>query len=296
MDNFLSNGTVLPSGLLSGSSSSMMDGFKKTYQNSYLRVGVVVKTYNIGSPENVSTDNVEYDVLAWQQNEGGSATAITYKHCTASTSFGSIADFFEAKLRQIESKTTAGITPTPYGQDGAIVLLLCLNGFSDTAIIIASLSNPQRQSTLVGSDLHLEGEYNGVNIKVNSDGSTSLVFNGATDSYGVPTDSSQGVTTAQIATDGSFSVQHSGASFVMAKSGVVTITSTGNTVINAQGDSVVNTQGKATITSTGKTSITASEIDLNGTQGEVLTTFTDPVVDTIFGDPTVGVPTVLAGS
>lgn len=67
----------------------------------------------------------------------------------------------------------------------------------------------------------------------------------------------------------------------------VTINSTKNVHIVAQNDVTVEATGKATVT--------ASEIDLNGSAGEVLTTVTDPVVDLIYGTPTMGVPTVKAG-
>ena len=162
-----------------------------------------------------------------------------------------------------------------------MVLLLCLNGFSDSAIIISSLSNPQRQSTLTGDGLHLEGEYNGVNIKVNSDGSTSLTFNGATDNNGNPVTPGQGPTTVQIATDGSFSVQHSAATFQMNKDGIVNVTATGNININTP-DKVV---------------VSAKEIDLNGNssdpgKGVIDSNGTYQVVDFITGVPVIPSTTV----
>lgn len=58
---------------------------------------------------------------------------------------------------------------------------------------------------------------------------------------------------------------------------------------------VITTSGETDIQAGGKVVINGSEIDLNGSAGDVLTKVTDPVVDEIFGTPTVGVPTVKAG-
>jgi Gp5-like OB domain-containing protein/type VI secretion system (T6SS) baseplate-like injector VgrG len=68
--------------------------------------------------------------------------------------------------------------------------------------------------------------------------------------------------------------------------GNLTIAVTGNVTI---------TCAQASITASGDAEVTAATIKLNGSAGDVLTTVTDPVVDTIFGIPTVGVPTVKAG-
>lgn len=68
----------------------------------------------------------------------------------------------------------------------------------------------------------------------------------------------------------------------------------GNLTIQVTGN--VNIQcAAANITSSGETTVTASTIKLNGDAGDVLTTQTDPYVDTIFGVPTIGVTTVKSG-
>ena len=228
MNNFLKNGTVLPSGLLTHDKMAMLEGFKKTFQNKTLKAGIVVASYAITDSNNLSKLFIEYDVLAFEQNEDKGSTVIVYKNCATSSSLGSIADFFEMALRPLEHQTTKGTVPSPSGQDGSIVLLLCLNGMSDTGIIVGSLQHPDRPTTLTTTGPYLQGEYNGVNVVVNTDGSTSLTFKGATDSYGDPTDSSQGDTVVSIATDGSFSVNHSTVTFNLAKSGDVTITAKGS--------------------------------------------------------------------
>jgi hypothetical protein len=318
VSNVLDNGTVLPFGLLSGSSSSMHDAFKKTYQNTSMKMGSIVASYAIDDDNNISKTFPEYDVMTFEQNEDQGSTTITYKHCLAASSFGSIADFFEANLRKLEKKTSKGVTPSPSGQNGAIVLLLCLNGMSETGYIISSLAHPDRPTTLVDDQPHAEGEYNGVRIVVNSDGSTSLTFKGATDNDGNVIDSTQGNTVISIAKDGSFQVNHDAITFSMARDGTATlnakkdinlitatnlnITATGNIVaqcaeadVTTSGAAKITVGADATLEVTGKATINASEVDVQGSTGKVLTNVTDPVVDTIFGEPTQGVPTFKAG-
>lgn len=58
---------------------------------------------------------------------------------------------------------------------------------------------------------------------------------------------------------------------------------------------VVETSGNTVVTAGGNVQVDAAQIQLNGSAGQVLTTVTDPVVDTIFGAPTQGVPTVKSG-
>lgn len=208
MSNEMDNGAILPFGLLSGSSNGMDDGFKKTYQNSSLRVGIIRETYGLKDPKNVSKLVPEYDVMVFEQNEDKGSTVITYKNCMAASALGSIADFFEANLRKMKKKKSKGETPSMNGQNGAVVLLLCLDSMSEKGIIVGALSHPDRNSTLVDNEPHLEGEYNGVNIKVEKDGSTTLTFKGATDNDGLVVDKEQGNTVMSIEKDGTYQVKH----------------------------------------------------------------------------------------
>lgn len=259
VSNILDNGTVLPFGLLSGSSSSMGDGFKKSYQNSSLRVGIVIQSYPVSDSKNITKMFPEYDVMTFEQNEDSGSTTITYKNCIAASSFGSIADFFEANIRKLKNKKTKGVTPGPAGQDGSIVLLLCLNGLSDRGIIVGCLSHPDRETTLKDDGPRLEGEYNGVNIKVEKDGSCSLTFKGATDNSGNVLDASQGNTEMKVETDGSYQVSHKNTTLRLDKSGVSSLTTTGDVNITTskgnvnvnvtKGDIIVNApNGNITVT------------------------------------------------
>lgn len=223
LNNFLDNGAVLPFGLIGINSEFHLDGFKKTFDNPYLKVGIVTKTYEVSDSNNISKLTPEYDVMVFEQDADRGSTVITYKNCLSSSSLGSIADFLDVKLRSLKKNKKKGTIPSPDGQDGSIVLLLCLNGLSDRGIIIGALKHPDRKTTLLKDGPHLEGEYNGVNIKVNSDGSTSLTFKGATDNEGKVLNKEQGNTVISIEKDGSYQVGHKTATHRMDKNGKVSL-------------------------------------------------------------------------
>ena len=224
MSNKLDNGAVLPSGLLGTQENAMMEGFNKSYKNFPLRIGVVVETYVVSNERNKSKLTTEYDILVIEQHQDRGATTILYRNCMASEGLGAIADFFEKTLRKKKKKTTKGDSTNLKGQNGAVVLLLCLDGMSDKGIIMSFLTHPDRPTTLKTEDPRLEGEYNGVNIKVESDGSTMLTFRGATDNDGKVTDASQGDTVIKIEKDGSFQVNHKTINQRFAKDGKASLT------------------------------------------------------------------------
>jgi hypothetical protein len=224
MSNHLPNGAVLPHGLLGENADSYMDAFKKTYQNNSMRVGVITESYGIENKDNLNRLVPEYDVLVFEQNEDQGSTTINYRHCIMANALGSIADFFEMTMRPITEKKSKGPTPSPNGQNGSLVLILCLNGLSDSGIIVGALSHPDRKSTLKDAGPRMEGEYNGVNIKVEKDGSTSLTFRGATDNYGKPLDKEQGDTVIGIEKDGTFQIKHKTITQRLAKDGKTSLT------------------------------------------------------------------------
>jgi len=313
MNNFLDNGTVLPSGLLNESMSSRLEGFNKSYRDTPLRAGVIVASYSVNDPENRTKLATEYDVTTVQQNEDRGATTINYRKCLSSDALGGIADFFEMNFRQKTQQTYSGQAVRFAGQNGSIVLLLCLDGTSNKAMIVGGFPHPDRETALVDTQPRLQGEYNGVNIAINPDGSTSLTFKGATDNDGNVIDPSQGTTKVQISTDGSFSVTNQATTLNMAKSGVITITAkgdidintqannnvtiSGNSTTNVTGNSVLNVSGDCDITAKGKVMVTAPEIDLNGNssdpgKGVIDSNGTYSVVDFITGVPVLPSPTV----
>lgn len=83
---------------------------------------------------------------------------------------------------------------------------------------------------------------------------------------------------------------------VVHKSGsMMTFNPDGSVNFDVQGDVNVKASGNANVTASGDANVNGSSINLNGSSGQVLTTLTDPVVDTITGIRTIGVTTVNAG-
>lgn len=229
----LPNGTVLPHGLLSQDSSSAEGAFSKSYKNYSLKVGIVVKSIPTDSSENITKFGPEYDVVVVEQDSNRGITPITYKNCVSADSFGSMADFFEKKFRA-QTKSSKYKGRNPKDQDGATVLLLCLDGHSDKAIIVSALSHPKRKTKLTGDKILLAGEYNGVAVQVNSDGSCNLTFKGATDTEGKAKDAEQGNTTVDIEKDGTFQVKNKGVTQRMEKKGKYTLTTEDSTSVIAK--------------------------------------------------------------
>jgi hypothetical protein len=252
MNNHLSNGTVLPHGLLGVNVGDSVMAFNRAYKNSPLRMGIVTTIYPYNDSKNYTKLTTEYDVTVLEQNENSSCTNIVYRNCVSADGMGSVADFFEKNLRQQTQNNNTGGEINTSGQNGAIVILLCLDAYTQKAVIIGGLTHPDRQTKLVSSAPQLYGEYNGVAVQINPDGSTSLVFNGATDNNGKLITPGQGPTTVAIATDGTFSVQHSGVTIQAVKNGTLNITANGN--IN--------------ITTPDKVVVKAAEIDLNRPNGD----------------------------
>jgi hypothetical protein len=182
---------ILPSSLLQTTHESVFNLNAKVFNNTALRCGTVIETIEIDNPNNISRRTPEYTVMVVEQDKEGGANSSVYKNCVVAESFGAIGDFFEKKLRcTTKAKdTTKSGSLNSKANDGSIVLLLCLNGNAETGIIIASLSHPQRKTTLTPkAGKHLEGEFNGVNWQVNDAGELIVTFKSATDNKGVPID------------------------------------------------------------------------------------------------------------
>jgi hypothetical protein len=235
----MGNGTVLPSGLLgSNGPEAAISGFNRSYRNTSLKAGIVITSYPANDPLNITKICTEYDVLVMEQFENKGSTPILYRHCLSSQGLGSLADYFELTLRPKTFQTNKGF-PTFGDQDGAIVMILCLDGVGEKAIVVGNLIHPDRPTNVTSTDPQLFGEYNGVNVQVSPDGSCTLTFKGATDSKGVPIDSSQGPTVFQIKTDGSFEFMHSTIDILADKSGALSITTKTDCTITAQGTTTV---------------------------------------------------------
>lgn len=169
---------VNPSSLLKPVDKEV-SAIKSAYNNFSLKTGIILKTYELDDEDNISKISVEYDVLANDQQGNRGTAPILFKKCMCLESFGGVADFFESKLRGA-SKDEVRRDGEIEKSDGSLVLLLCINGSEDRAIIVGSVKHPARKTVLTKeAGIHMEGEYNGVNWQVNKDGELTVTFKSA---------------------------------------------------------------------------------------------------------------------
>lgn len=286
MSNILPNGTVLPHGLLNvNGHESNVASFNKSYKNTGLKAGFIVKAYAADDVSNKSQLCTEYDVRTIEQFENKGTTSILYRNCLSFQGLGSIADYLEFTLRPqtYQSKNA----PVFDGQDGAMVLIQCLDNIGSKAIVVGNLIHPDRPTNITSTAPQLSGEYNGVKVEIANDGSCSLTFKGATDSKGVTVNPSQGPTEIKIETDGSYQFQNSGVKIRGDKAGKVSIIAKSDaeiTCVNAN----VTASGDTNLTTTGTTTVTSEKIIFNKEMSGI-TTYNSHfgVVDFITGIPVI---------
>lgn len=255
------SGAVLPSSIVGVDSVSEGSAFQRTYNNTTLRAGIVIRSYDVGDEKNRTKLVPEYDVVVIEQDQNRAIAPITYRNCLSASSFGSIADYFESRLRsqnKVVNKASQGKDFN--GQDGATVLLLCLDGAGEKAIIIGALPHPDRKSKLTGSNKVLAGEFNGLSISVDNDGAANLTFNGATDNSGKPLDASQGVTRIDIEKDGTLAFTNKGVSFRMEKMGNVLLSNEGTLTVSSKKDISVKTEQNMSAESTKNAALKMKEL------------------------------------
>jgi hypothetical protein len=199
-------GVVLPSGLMDRPKEERISYFNRKYQNTPLRMGCIVKIHEVDDDTNVSKLFVEYDVVTDEQKVTLGQSFTTYPNCIALDSLGGLADFFEAKLRVSKDEKFEKSYDFKK-QDGTMVLILCIDGFSDKPIIIGGVGHQARKTNLTkNNELHLEGEYNGMNWRVNKDGELKITFKSKTDNKGKPQDEKAGGTFFEINKKGSVDI------------------------------------------------------------------------------------------
>lgn len=330
----LPNGVIVESNLRAGGAPSMQ---RNQYSADAIRVGQIIRVLPIDAEANVSRKLVEYDV---EVSMG--VNAIIYKNVVMAEDFGSETNFNETVL-----------TPNASNGDfvselrsGSQVILACVEGNADRAIIIKALQHSHIRST--GSktpvpkladvsssiDDRLEelptlqpgaskadgqrmlGEFVGVRWNINKDGELTILVQGPKDDKGKLA-SDVGTSVLKFNKDGEIlMLDPLGQELLIsaAKKEVKLSSGDGDTItidraahkisVVAKGDQgqtvgknwTVNVGGNALIEAKGNVEVKGLLISLNGqTMGDVLTTITSPVVDTIFGSPSVGVPTVKAG-
>lgn len=172
---------VLPSSLLEERTELDMNFSKKISENAYLRLGVVTDIIEIEDENNLSKFMTEYEVMTIEDDN----TSL-YKNCISVDAFGGIADYFVKKLRKPKDSKKVRKSASLKKQNGSIVLLLCIDGSSDQGIILGAIPHPDRKKALLKKEdgQHLEGEFNGLNWKIDKDGALTITFKTASDNDG----------------------------------------------------------------------------------------------------------------
>lgn len=195
---------TLNSSVLSEREESKVDFARKIFGNNAIRLGLVLEIIEEDDDANISGLGPEYNVMAIQQDGGNGSNTTIYKNCINIDAFGGVADYFQFKHRASKDPKKAKKDGSLKEQTGSIVLLLCLDGNSEKAVIIKSVHNPKKNKILTkDKGHHLEGEFNGVNWSVDKDGALTVVFKSATEDDGKPKDEKAGGSTFKFEKDGS---------------------------------------------------------------------------------------------
>jgi len=232
---------VLPSSLLEERNTMDMGFRKKLSENMYLRLGVVLEIYDLEDDANITKMMPEYDVMAVQDDN-----TTTYKNCLAIDAFGGVSDFFNKKLRKPKDSKKVKESGSLKKQNGSIVLLLCIDGSSEQAIILGAIQHPDRKTGKLTKALgqHLEGEYNGLNYKIDKDGALTILFKSATDNDGKPADEKAGGAKWKIEKDGSIEFSDGNKELIRLDKTKKTITVTAEADISATTDANFNVTAK----------------------------------------------------
>ena len=249
---------VLPSSLFEIRDDTKFDMTSTMDNTLSLKVGIVYKIYDADDPDNISKIYPEYDVLTVNSGNGHGVNTCIYEHCNKMESFGNGADFFQAKLRDTTEKVDERKMLNFQEQKGSIVLILCLDGIAEKAVIIGSLSNTSKKLFTKELGHHMEGEFNGLNWKVNKDGELTVTFKAATKPDGKPVDEEGAKKSAgtflKINKEGSIEVNVSKKEFFK-------IDKTKKTIdLNAEKDINVITDAKYNLTSKDATNITCKDL------------------------------------
>lgn len=210
------------------------DGRRAMVNASSIQLGQIVAIHPIEENRNWSSRYVEYDVMVFED----SASTNLYRNCKFIDSFGDDLNFNEVVL----SSTTNVSSEKAYEsaadiRNGAMVLVACLGGHKNQAVILGCVQHPSwnrrratspvpefegegssvsRDEDMVGLPTLLPGakaddgqrilgEFNGFRWNVNADGELTVMFQGPKDKDGKLT-SDAGPTILKLNKSGEFVV------------------------------------------------------------------------------------------
>lgn len=197
--------TVIPSHLSIETTAHFSDG--DVFNNVRLRYGEVQEIVYPTDPKSLSKKFVEYSVFVQHRSANNTATGKMYNHCVLANAFGGLADQCHWMLRP-DAKPSAKQKGANGLGKGSKVLLLCLNGEHNNAVILGGLRDQADVSGFGGKEAKDLGHYfhfnfNGVSADVDDDGQFVLKYNGKTEVDGTTkVDGSKVGTYLQLDKDG----------------------------------------------------------------------------------------------
>jgi phage baseplate assembly protein gpV len=259
MSNILSDGTCIPS-YLGSRSRGVGGGSRVALNDSVLHLGEIKKVIWPDDKNSYTKTTVEYEVEVQYRSGSGGYVSSTFRGATLSNVFGGNADQMRATLRPGKGDSDKAMGA------GSKVLLLCIGGDQQKAIILGGVRDPNSKLVESKDDgHHLFFEFNGAQFSVDKDGQAQFLFRGATKVDGTLTDSA--VTEAEgtsvlLDKDGGFTVgtpdlaqyikiDHKNKKIEILSDDDFHVTSNGKVTVEAQGDVSVSTKGSATITAQG---------------------------------------------
>lgn len=234
--------TVYPSFLTT--SLAHLEQIGRVNDNVRLRVGIVQKIIYPTDKESITKQFIEYDVLILEQNIHGGIAPVLYKNLLAAESFGGIGDFsfytYRPQQKIKNPKKTLDISP--YDQDGAIVLVLFVDGLSNKGVIIGALGHPDRKVPHEKDKHELLFVFNGISFHIKDNGSLEAKFIGKTDHTGKPVNKDLGETVLIIDEQGGIKIAHKNAELIIAKDGSFTVKNKNITQFESEKNITFNTK------------------------------------------------------
>lgn len=190
MANVLDDNTVIPS-YLGSQERGGSPGSTALLNDNVMRLGEVKKIVYPDDDLSYGKKAVEYEVEVQYRDGNGIYTTSTWRGVTVSTLFGGRADRYHATMRADAEKdnSTSGDSSSDNSVGiGNKVLLLCLAGDQQKAIIMGAVNDPDDEN-IKGESAKDKGhnlffEFNGVRFTIEDNGRTVLTFKGATDEKG----------------------------------------------------------------------------------------------------------------
>ena len=190
----LNDGSVLPSFMTTKKADPRATYRKRITEDFALRIGTVIAVRSPRDDKSLTKTAYEFDVEVVTSDGIGVPTTTVYPHCRMATGFGGVADkmLWSPWVRVHEKLPdgSAGAVKSP----GSKVAVLCPNGISGQAYIIAGIEPdgaPEQSQdfyTKGQASPMLRWQFNGTFFEVNGDGELTLTRLGPMTAAGKPVD------------------------------------------------------------------------------------------------------------